>query len=185
MDFQPSRNLPSGLAFIGAGSNIGDRLDYLTRAARLLRESNGVLAFESAPVYETRPVGPAGPGNFYNTIFRLKARLSPHALWRRLQEIETALGRPSPRSPGRLGARTIDLDLLLYDDLIVQHEELTIPHPRLHARAFVLVPLCDLAPDLCHPELGLTMRELVAQLPPTSEIIGRVVESILAPVGAE
>jgi 2-amino-4-hydroxy-6-hydroxymethyldihydropteridine diphosphokinase len=165
---------------IGAGSNIGDRLGFLAQAADQLQQTDGVGLFISAPVYETRPVGPAGPGNFYNTVFQLSVALSPRSLWRRLQEIELTFGRPAARTPGRTGPRTIDLDLLLYDDLVFQHEDLTIPHPRLHQRAFVLVPLCDLMPDLCHPESGLSMRELLALLPPTAEILGRVSDPIAA-----
>jgi 2-amino-4-hydroxy-6-hydroxymethyldihydropteridine diphosphokinase len=167
-----------GRAFIGAGTNIGDRLGFLAQAAEQLQQSDGVIVSASAPVYKTRPVGPAGPGNFYNTVFQLTVRLSPRELWRRLQEIEIALGRPPVRTPGRVGARTIDLDLLLYDDLVLQHEDLIVPHPQLHQRAFVLVPLCDLAPDLCHPESGLSIRELLGLLPPSAEIIGRVADPI-------
>jgi len=173
-----------GCAFVGAGSNIGDRLDFLAQAAHLLSQTDGIGELVAASVYKTRPVGPAGPGNFYNTVFRLSLRLSPLQLWRRLQEIETALGRPPVRTPGHLGARTIDLDILLYDDLILQHEHLTVPHPRLAQRAFVLMPLCDLAPGLCHPESGLTMRELLAALPTPNEVIARVADTMAIPVEA-
>ncbi|MEW5702465.1 MAG: 2-amino-4-hydroxy-6-hydroxymethyldihydropteridine diphosphokinase [Candidatus Zixiibacteriota bacterium] len=168
----------TGQAFIGVGSNIGDRLEHINRAAELLCRTDGVRTLISAPIYKTRPVGPAGPGNFYNTVFRLTVALSPCQLWRRLQEIEVALGRPPVRTPGHVGARTIDLDLLLYDDLIIQNEDLTVPHPRLCQRAFVLVPLCDLAPDFCCPESGLSIRELLAQLPPSIELIGRVADPV-------
>ena len=174
----------SACAFVGAGSNIGDRLDFLAQAADLLRRTDGIHQLTVGGVYKTRPVGPAGPGDFYNTVFRLSLHLSPLQLWRRLEAIEIALGRPPVRTPGRLGARTIDLDILLYDDLTLQHEHLTVPHPRLTQRAFVLRPLCDLAPDWCHPESGLTMRELLAALPTPNEVIGLVVDAALIPVGA-
>ncbi|MBI3871935.1 MAG: 2-amino-4-hydroxy-6-hydroxymethyldihydropteridine diphosphokinase [candidate division Zixibacteria bacterium] len=161
-------------AFIAAGSNCADRLDHLTRAAQMLADTKDVLSVESAPIYETMPVGPTGPGNFYNTVFRLSVRLSPLELWRRTQAIESALGRPDVNDPGRAGARNLDLDLLFYDDRCFQNEHLTIPHPRLHRRAFVLVPLCDLAPDWHHPELGHTVRELLDMLPNRLEMLGRI-----------
>lgn len=162
----------SSIAYIGVGSNVGDRLEMLRVAARRIERLPGVLTLESSPVYETLPVGPVGPGNFFNAVFRLRVRTPPMRLFRRLQEIEAEMGRRPPRT----GPRPIDLDLLFYDDLTVASELVTIPHPRAHLRAFVLMPLADLAPDLCHPEIGYSIAELRAGLPEPNEVIGRVSE---------
>lgn len=173
--FRPSR------AYIGVGSNLGDRMMYLTEAAHCLLDAPGVKALKSASVYETRPVGPAGPGNFLNTVFALDVCLSPQQLLRIMQHIEVLLGRPrvaDGRSGSRIGARTIDLDLLFFDDLVFQNAELVVPHPHLQQREFVLRPLADLAPDYTHPELDLTVRELLAALPASEQILGVVADSL-------
>jgi 2-amino-4-hydroxy-6-hydroxymethyldihydropteridine diphosphokinase len=162
-------------AFVGVGSNLGDRLTMITEAAHHLSETPGIAALVCSPIYETQPVGPAGPGNFLNAVFQLSLRVSPMQLLRDLQEIEIALGRCPPHG----GPRPIDLDLLIYDDLVLQNDVLTIPHPRLSKRAFVLKPLADLAPDTCHPESGLSVAELLALLPKTNEIIGRFADPIV------
>lgn len=174
--FRPSR------AYVGVGSNVGERMDYLTGAARRLLATPGISALQSAPIYETRPVGPAGPDNFLNTVFALDVCLSPLQLLRVLREFEIASGRPaSPERAGvgsRPGPRTLDLDILFFDDLVFQNDELTVPHPFLHQREFVLRPLADLDPELNHPELGMTIRELLAVMPPSEQILGVVAESL-------
>ena len=165
----------SGLAFIGAGSNVGDREDSLRAAAHRIAATPGVLSLSCSPVYETLPVGAAGPGGFLNAVFQVTVRLRPMSLFNRLQEIEAELGRRPPRA----GPRPIDLDLLFFDDLVWQNETLTVPHPRAHTRSFVLKPLADLAPDFHHPELGLSARELLGALGQQDEIVGCVCEDIL------
>ncbi len=174
--FRPSR------AFIGVGSNLGDRMGYITEAAQRLRDSHGIRSLQTAPIYETRPVGPAGPGNFLNTVFVLEVCLSPLQLLHVLHDTESTLGRPmAPTNSGvgsRAGARTIDLDILFFDDLVFQNDELVVPHPHLHKREFVLRPLCELEPEYCHPELGMTVRELLATLPPSEQILGVVADSL-------
>jgi len=162
-------------AFVGVGSNQGDRLMMITEAANRLTETPGIAELACSPIYETQPIGPAGPGAFLNAVFQLSLRVSPMQLLRRLQEIETALGRRPPHN----GPRPIDLDLLLYDDLVFQNDVLIIPHPRLSKRAFVLQPLADLAPDICHPESGCSVGELLALLPKPNEIIGRFADPIV------
>jgi 2-amino-4-hydroxy-6-hydroxymethyldihydropteridine diphosphokinase len=157
-------------AYIGAGSNVGDRAELLRIAARRIAAIDGVLSLMCSPVYETVPVGPAGPDPFLNAVFLTNTRLSPMALFEQLRQIENDLGRRPPRS----GPRPIDLDLLFYDDLVMRTESLIIPHPRAHLRAFVLKPLADLVPGYCHPELGSSIRDLLARLSEPSEILGRV-----------
>jgi len=177
MTIFPANHTPEGVsrAFVGVGSNVGDRLETLRAAADRIAVTPGVLTLDSAPVYETLPIGPVGATHFLNTVFLLTVRLSPMRLFRRLQDIETELGRRPPRS----GPRPIDLDLLFYDDLVFQSEVLTIPHPRLHRRAFVLQPMADLAPEFCHPEFGYSVKELLADLPESNEMVGRVSELVL------
>jgi 2-amino-4-hydroxy-6-hydroxymethyldihydropteridine diphosphokinase len=173
---QGHKPLPSsGLAFVGAGSNVGDREELLKSAVRRITEIPGVLTLLSSPVYETLPVGTAGPNNFLNAVFQLTVRLSPLTLFEHLQRIETELGRRPPRS----GPRPIDLDLLFFDDLVLGTEALTVPHPRVHLRAFVLKPLADLAPSFCHPELGASISDLLTALSEPSEILGQVSEELI------
>jgi len=104
-----------------------------------------------SPVYETDPVGPPPQGPYLNAVVRLRTSLPPRALLERLQAIETAAGRT--RGGERNAARTLDLDILFYGDAKIHEPGLAVPHPRLHERAFVLEPLCDLAPDRVHPTL--------------------------------
>ncbi len=175
MSCQGRNPLPSsGLAFVGVGSNVGDREELLRTAAHEIMQTPGILTLASSPVYETLAVGAAGPGNFLNAVFQLTVRLSPTALFEQLQRIETALGRRPPRS----GPRPIDLDLLLYDDLVLQTDVLTLPHPRMHLRAFVLKPLADLVPGFCHPELEVTISDLLAALHNPSGVLGQVGEEL-------
>jgi len=162
-------------AFVGAGSNQGDRMTMIVEAAHLLAETSGVVDLVCSPIYETQPVGPVGPEKFLNAAFQLSLRISPMQLLTRMQEIELSLGRRPPRC----GPRPIDLDLLIYDDLVFQNDVLTVPHPRLIKRAFVLQPLADLAPETCHPESGLSVGELLAFLPQPNEIIRRFADPIV------
>ncbi len=175
--YRPSR------AYIGVGSNLGDRMSNITEAAHCLLDSPGIQVVHSAPIYETRPVGPAGPENFLNTVFAVDVCLSPQQLLRVLHHIEVLLGRPSASQGSgvgsRTGARTIDLDILFFDDLVFQNDELTVPHPNLQTREFVLRPLNDLNPDLAHPELGITVREMLAALSPSEQILGVVADSVV------
>jgi 2-amino-4-hydroxy-6-hydroxymethyldihydropteridine diphosphokinase len=118
-------------------------------------------------IYETEPVGYLDQGRFLNAVVLGTTALTPQALLGQLQRIEQALGRerPFPNAP-----RTIDLDLLLYDDLVLEQPELTVPHPRLHERFFVLVPLAELAPELRHPVLGERIDSVLARLGPVTGI---------------
>lgn len=146
--------------FLALGTNLGDRAQNLRQALATLAPDFAVTGI--SPVYETEPAYMLDQPRFYNIALRAETALSPLHTLKRLKEIEANLGRtPSVR----YGPRLIDLDLLLYDQLLLDSPELVIPHPRLHERAFVLVPLNDLAPDLNHPRLGLTIGQLLAQLP--------------------
>lgn len=152
-------------AYLGLGANLGDRLTTLIRAVDHLA-ALGVVGSVS-PVYETAPVGFADQPAFLNAVLRLSTTLAPMTLMSRLLEIEHDLGRVRtfPNAP-----RSIDLDLLFYDDAVIDHPDLTVPHPRLPERAFVLVPLNDIAPDLLHPQLAVTVRGLLQRLGPITDV---------------
>jgi 3-oxoacyl-[acyl-carrier protein] reductase len=149
-------------AFIALGSNLGDRDDSLRQALAALRQTNGVEVTRLSPVYETRPVGgPLGQGPYLNAVAEICTEVPARDLLDQLLAIENSLGRVRQE---RDGPRTIDLDLLLYGDLVYSEERLILPHPRLHERLFVLQPLAQLAPGLIHPVLKRTVAELLADL---------------------
>lgn len=143
------------------GSNLGHRAEHLSAALRELDASRGVRVAAVSPVYETDPVGPPPQGPYLNAVVRLETRVAPRALLERLLEIEASRGRTRGE---RDAARTLDLDLLLYGARRIDEPGLSVPHPRLHERAFVLEPLGDLAPDLVHPTLRETIRALAARV---------------------
>ena len=128
--------------FIGLGSNVGDRLAALASAVAALDASNGITYARNSSVYETAAVGPAQP-DYLNAVVEVRTTLRPHALLARLKAIERDLGRIERE---RWGPREIDLDLLLYGEETVSEPGLRVPHAELEQRAFVLVPLADLAP---------------------------------------
>lgn len=140
----------SVLAYVGLGANLGDAPATLTRAVEALRVMPGVVSLRLSPLYRSAPVDAAGP-DFYNAVAELVVSWAPLELLRALQSIEHAHGRERPY---RNAPRTLDLDLLLHGTTVQATAELTLPHPRLHQRAFVLRPLLDLAPDMMAPGLG-------------------------------
>lgn len=141
-------------AYISVGSNLGDRLEYINRALKMLNEQEDIKVTRISSFYETEPVGYEEQGKFINAAFALETKLQPGELLGLLQSIESALNRVRTR---RWGPRTIDLDILFYDDLILNDPDLTLPHPRLTERAFVLIPLAEIAPLLVHPVTGKTI----------------------------
>jgi 2-amino-4-hydroxy-6-hydroxymethyldihydropteridine diphosphokinase len=138
-------------AFVGIGSNLGDREDHLRRALDLLAAEEGIEVVAVSTLRETEPVGPVEQGRFLNGAVQVSTELAPRELLGRLLDVEQRLGRVRAE---RFGPRTIDLDLLLYGDEIVDEPGLTLPHPRLHERRFALEPLAELAPDLAVPGRG-------------------------------
>lgn len=157
-------------AFIGFGSNLGNRLDFCDRAVTLLSLLPHSRLVAVSSLYETEPMddGAApGPEWFLNGVAQIETDIAPKSLLEICREIEQSLGR-DPEN--RKGPRTLDLDLLLYDDRILNEPALTIPHPRLHLRRFVLAPLVELDPDRRHPVLERPMHDLLAQLDDASTV---------------
>jgi 2-amino-4-hydroxy-6-hydroxymethyldihydropteridine diphosphokinase len=146
-------------AYLCLGSNLGDREGNLARALLLLSERLELQQVSS--VYETEPVGYEEQPLFLNLACRISTRLSPRQLMRLIIGIETHMGRVRSF---RNAPRSIDIDILFYDDAVLKTRHLTIPHPRLAERAFVLTPLGEIAPDLIHPEMNKTIAELSAAL---------------------
>lgn len=149
-------------AFIALGSNLGDRKANLDGAIQALRDRAGIDVANLSSYHETEPVGgPPGQGRYLNAVAEIATSLSPEELLKTLLEIETRFGRTRSEANA---ARTLDLDLLLYGDLIRPHPDPIVPHPRLHERRFVLEPLAELAPEVRHPILGVSIRQLFDNL---------------------
>ena len=165
--------------FLSVGSNLGDRLDSLRRAVDQLRAMSDLRFLDASPLYRTEPWEGA-PGRkeeewFFNCAIVIETELAPAALLARLQEVEQALGRvrrPGTPEAQRYDPRPLDIDILLYDDRVISGpEHLHIPHLLMHERRFVLRPLADLAPDLEHPVLYQTIRELLEVLEDEHEVL--------------
>lgn len=150
-------------AYIGVGSNLGDRKGYLDFALEQLKQMDVIKELRSASVIETKPYGYEAQGDFLNTVFELKTLLSPMELLKQMHRIENTANRTREI---HWGPRTLDLDLLLYDNIITEDETLVIPHPEIEKRLFVLEPLCELNPYGIHPlhkKRWMTLREELKQ----------------------
>ena len=142
--------------FVGLGANLGDARATLAAAVKALENHPGITLVAMSSLYRTAPVDATGP-DYINAVAELRTTLAPMPLLQALQAIEADHGR---QRPYRHAPRTLDLDLLLYGQRQADDPQLTLPHPRLHRRAFVLEPLAELAPDLTHPRLGLLRDQL-------------------------
>jgi len=149
-------------ALIGVGSNVGDRIGTCCAAIEALRAQEEVTDLQISPFYETAPVGVTDQPSFINLVLEMQTTLAPSDLLRTLKSLEQALGRIRRY---RWGPREIDLDILLYDQAVLSTDTLTIPHPEMHRRAFVLVPACDIAGDWFHPVLKRSLKTLLGALP--------------------
>lgn len=145
--------------FISIGSNIGDRLHHLKEAIRLLHATEELSVAMISSIYETAPVGYTDQADFLNIVIGVETELDALSLLAVCQEIELELGRVRDI---RWGPRTVDLDILLYSNESIVMENLIVPHPRMHERAFVLIPLLEIAPTVAHPMTGKQFSEEAA-----------------------
>ena len=149
------------MIYIGIGANLGDREKTLQEAVRVLNAHPEIAVVAASAVYETAPVGVIDQPDFLNAVLQIRTRLSARKLLNDLLAVERQFGRTRRT---RWGPRTLDLDILLYGDAVIHQPGLCVPHPHLHERAFVLIPLCDLDPHLKHPISRQSMRVLAAAL---------------------
>jgi 2-amino-4-hydroxy-6-hydroxymethyldihydropteridine diphosphokinase len=157
-------------AYLGIGSNEGDRHSNLLRAVDRLRERGDVSVARVSSFLENPPVGgPAGQGMYLNAVVAIDTALTPRRLLAACKQVEGEFGRASTV---RWGPRVIDLDILLYGDLVVGEPDLEIPHPRMHERTFVLIPLAEIDTEVRHPVLGLTAGRLLSRLVETKKRCG-------------
>jgi len=161
--------------FLSLGSNQGDRLNILAEATKLIDNLIGRMVLCSA-VVESEPWGFIADTSFYNMVIVIETQYSPNHVLTKLLDIEKTLGRIRTDS-NAYSSRVIDLDMLFYDNQVIDNENLTVPHPRLHLRKFVLKPLASVAPEWVHPVMGVSMSELLVSLNDDSQVEFVVSES--------
>ena len=155
-------------AFVGLGANVGDRLATLEATVESIDEIDDVQVLDTSGIYETAPVGGPDQEPYLNAVVRTSTTLTPHDLLRELQLLEAAFGRDRSREE-RWGPRTLDLDILLYGELVLDSPDLVVPHPRLHERAFALIPLLEVHPGGRMPD-GRSISQLIAALAPVEGV---------------
>lgn len=158
------------VAYLGIGSNIGDRVGYVQQAHCLLKDTEKIEIVDSSSLYETEPYGFSDQEWFINAVMKIKTDYTPDQLMEECFRIEKQLGRTRHPEVNKWGPRTIDIDILFYDQEVIARNNLQIPHPGLHERAYVLVPFLEIEPDLVHPVIGKTIIEMHSCLPNPEEV---------------
>lgn len=150
------------IVFVGLGANLGNPLAQAQTAIEAINQIEKTTVEQVSPFYRSKPLGPQNQPDYLNAVLKLNTQLSPLTLLTQLQTIELHLGRV--RKEERWGARTLDLDILLFDDQVINNERLTVPHYDMKNREFVLYPLFDIAPDLVFPDKTILL-ELIKTIP--------------------
>lgn len=151
------------LVYLSLGSNKGDRVGYIQQANSLLNGFESINVVQSSSLYETEPWGVESENWFVNAVVQVRTSLSPRLLLAQCQKVEALLGR-NREQEGKYGDRNIDIDILFYDNLIMNEPDLVIPHKYMHERAFTLVPMLELAPEMIHPVFKKSMNDLYEEL---------------------
>jgi 2-amino-4-hydroxy-6-hydroxymethyldihydropteridine diphosphokinase len=165
MNLEPMNPEPlnrNHIAYISVGSNLGHKLENCRNGVASLTRCPDIRLVDQSPIYRTEPVDYRDQDWFVNYAVKIETELDPLSLLNLLKSIEQEAGRV-PHTI-RFGPRVLDLDIILYDDAVQNDSRLTIPHPRMHKRRFVLKPICDIDPDIIHPLLQQTMRDLLENL---------------------
>jgi 2-amino-4-hydroxy-6-hydroxymethyldihydropteridine diphosphokinase len=154
-------------AYLGLGSNIGDRYAFIKKAIVKIKSNKRIKVIHCSSIFETEPWGLKEQREFLNCVIKIETDIPPVELVNEMKEIETKLGR---KKKEMWGEREIDIDVLFYDDIVYSDEEISIPHMELHNRRFVLVPMCEIAPDYVHPAFDMRIIELLDITPDKSVV---------------
>lgn len=154
--------------FISLGSNIGDREKYIAEAIKHIKKDSDIELIDGSSLYETEPVGYRKQDHFLNIVIKILTQLLPVNLLNRLKRIENILGKNIKE---KWGPRTIDIDILYYDDIIIQEKELTIPHPLINERMFVLIPLAEIVGNLSCPKTHMCVTEIMKKCKNTDSVV--------------
>jgi 2-amino-4-hydroxy-6-hydroxymethyldihydropteridine diphosphokinase len=149
-------------AYISVGSNLGDPLDNCRRGIDDLCDGKDIVLTARSPFYRTEPVDYVNQEWFINAVIKIVTNLAPHDLLARTRKVQDKFGRKGDAV--RFGPRVLDLDIIFYQDLVLESDDLIIPHPRMHKRRFVLQPICDIDPSIVHPVLGSNVQTLLNQV---------------------
>jgi len=158
------------IAFVGIGSNLGNRLEHYEKAVGMISELPNTSVVLQSRLYETEPHGDV-TGWYINGVVKLATEFSPPQLLVRLKEIEIEMGRPPESLRGKWVARVIDLDILLFNECVLNQRDIQIPHPEMHRRRFVLLPLSEIAGNQVHPQLGLNVSKLLARVTDSKRVV--------------
>ena len=154
--------------FVGVGSNLGERERFIDKAIDALKKLPGTKLVWTSSVYESEPWGNSNQGKFLNAVAEIESEFLPANLLKEVKSIEEKIGK---RSADRWGPREIDIDILLYDGMVAETEEICVPHRELENRKFVLIPFKEIAPDVVHPVNGMTIEELAASCKDTARVV--------------